>query len=222
MTDKTLILIPAYNAGQYLQKLVSRIKKSAPGSDILIINDGSTDNTEVILKEINVRYLSNDGNRGKGYTLQRGFDYALAHNYDYVITIDADLQHLPEEIPLFLNSSERADIYVGTRNLRSVDMPLERRLTNYLTSIIISIFSGKRIRDTQSGYRMLSADVLKKLRVGSIKYDFESELLFQSGALKADIAEIPISTIYEGSHSYINPLIDTGRFIKLIWKRIWL
>jgi hypothetical protein len=95
-------------------------------------------------------------------------------------------------------------------------------LTNNLTSIIISIFSGKRIRDSQSGYRMTAVELLRKMQIKSVKYDYESEILFQAGALDAAIGEVAITTVYEGSHSYINPLVDTGRFIKLIWKRMLL
>jgi len=222
MHTSHLILIPAYNAGKHLPELVRRVKKAVPGSDVLIINDGSTDDTADALKNLDVIILTNSPNRGKGFTLQRGFEYAISHNYDYVVTIDADLQHLPEELPLFTDSDNRADIYMGTRNLKSKDMPLARRLSNYLTSLIISLFSGRRIRDTQSGYRMLSVEILKGMNIGSIGYDFESEQLFQAGALNTNIAEIPISTVYADSLSYINPLLDTLRFIKLIWRRIWL
>ncbi len=222
MTNKHLILIPAYNAARHLPELVERVWKAVRDAHVLIINDGSTDNTAEILKKINATYLTNSTNRGKGYTLQKGFEYATKRGYDYVVTIDADLQHLPEEIPRFIESENKADIYVGTRNLKSHDMPLPRRLSNYLTSLIISLFSGRRIRDTQSGYRMLSVESLKSLNVNSTQYDFESEQLFQAGALNTRIAEIPISTVYENSLSNINPLIDTLRFIKLIWRRIWL
>jgi glycosyltransferase involved in cell wall biosynthesis len=217
-----LILIPAYNAGRHLNELVQRVKKAVPDSDVLIINDGSTDDSAGILKNLDVISLTNSPNRGKGYTLQRGFDYAIKNNYDYVVTIDADLQHLPEEIPRFFESEIKADIYIGTRNLKSPDMPIDRKLTNNLTSLIISLFSGRRIRDTQSGYRMLSIEILKGMNIESIGYDFESEQLFQAGALNTTIDEIPISTVYADSLSYINPLLDTLRFIKLIWRRIWL
>jgi glycosyltransferase involved in cell wall biosynthesis len=219
---KFLILIPAFNAAGSLPELTDRIRKAVKGADILVINDGSTDNTETVLKDLKIPHLTNAPNRGKGYTLQRGFEYAIQKGYDYVVTIDADLQHVPEEISLFIDSKQRADIYIGTRNLRSTDMPPHRRLTNYLTSLIISIFSGQRIRDSQSGYRMLSTDVLRKLNVRSIKYDFESELLFQAGMLDISVAEVRVSTVYEGSRSYINPLKDTLRFVRLIWRRIAL
>ena len=220
--NKILILIPSYNAAEHLAELVDRIKKATTGADIVVINDGSTDCTETVLKNLVVSYLTYPINRGKGYALQQGIAYAIQNGYEYVMTIDADLQHLPEEIPNFIKGRREADIYMGTRDLRSALMPVERRLTNYLTSLIVSIFSGRRIRDSQSGYRMISTDILRRLRVSSVRYDFESELLFQAGVLKAKIVEVPISTIYENARSYINPLVDTGRFIRLIWRRILL
>lgn len=219
---KILVLVPAYNADESIIELADRIENSAPLADLLIINDGSTDSTASVLKESNLNYLTNDINKGKGYTLRRGFEYAVQHGYDYVVTIDADLQHLPEEIPRFIDRAGEADLYIGTRDLRARHMPPPRKLTNWLTSIIISIFSGKRIRDSQTGYRMISIDLVKNLQVSSVRYDFESEQLFQAGRLNIKIAEVPISTVYEGSHSYINPLKDTTRFIRLIWRRIWL
>jgi glycosyltransferase involved in cell wall biosynthesis len=221
-SPKILILVPAYNAAKYLPELTKRIIKAAGECDILIINDGSSDNSEEILAGLDVIHLTNSPNKGKGYTLNRGFDYSIEHGYENVITIDADLQHLPEELPLFVASCREYDMAIGTRQMRLGVMPFARWLTNNLTSLIISVFSGMRIRDSQSGYRMISVDTLKKLHLKSVKYDFESEMLFQAGALNIKIGEIPIATVYEGSHSYINPFIDTGRFIKLIWKRILL
>ncbi len=217
-----LILIPAYNAARYLPELVSRIRRVADHSDILIINDGSVDDTTEILKSLDAPYLINNPNQGKGYTLKRGCDHAADKGYDYIITIDADLQHLPEELPRFMDDAGKADIYIGTRKIELSIMPFARWLTNNLTSLIISVFSGRRIRDSQSGYRMIATGLLRQVRVDSIKYDYESEILFQAGALGAKVGEIPITTVYEGSHSYINPLVDTGRFIRLIWKRILL
>ncbi|PKK84573.1 MAG: hypothetical protein CVT49_03085 [candidate division Zixibacteria bacterium HGW-Zixibacteria-1] len=219
--QKVLILVPAYNAGKYLVELTARIRKAAPETDLLIINDGSTDNSAEILTSLSVTHLTNDPNRGKGATLQRGFDYALEKGYDYVLTIDADLQHLPEEIPRFLDYRPYADLYIGTRDLRSKDMPPHRKLSNYITSLIISIFSGRRIRDSQTGYRMISTELIRALKQSYIGYMFESEQLFLAGKMNIDIAEIPISTIYEDSPSFINPFMDSARFVKLIWKRIF-
>ena len=100
-------------------------------------------------------------------------------------------------------------------------MPFDRWLTNNLTSLIISVFSSQRIRDSQYGYRLIPAEVLRAIPLRTVRYDFESEMLFKAGAVGCYVAEVPISTVYEGSRSYINPLVDTGRFIRQIWKRIW-
>jgi glycosyltransferase involved in cell wall biosynthesis len=217
---KILILIPAYNAAHYLPELVSRIKKAAPNMAILIVNDGSTDSTSDILPQLNILTITNSANQGKGFALNRGFGYAIEHGFEYVITLDADLQHLPEEIPLFINKVESADIIIGKRDISLKNMPLVRWLSNSITSIIISRFCGCKINDSQSGYRMYAVDLLKRLKLKSEKYDFESELLIQAGEQGAKFAEVPVSTIYRGSPSHINHLADTGRFIKLIWKRM--
>jgi glycosyltransferase involved in cell wall biosynthesis len=219
---KILILIPAYNAAGTLPELIARIRKAAADVDIIVINDGSTDNTAAVLSGLKVRFLDNEHNCGKGYALQRGYSYGITNKYDYILTIDADLQHLPEELPAFLENRRGVGICIGTRNMRDRHMPFLRRLGNNLTSIIISVFSGQRIRDSQSGYRMVSTEILRLLRVRSLKYDFESELLFQAGMLGVKVSEIPITTVYGNSPSYINPLKDTGRFIKTIWNRIWI
>lgn len=220
--SKVLILIPAYNAANYLPRLVPRIRLSVPDSDLLIINDGSSDNTAELLPTLGITCLENVPNQGKGFTLKRGADYALENGYRHIVTIDADLQHLPEEIPRLLEKTERSDIVIGTRKITLRVMPFARWLTNNLTSIIISVFSGQRVRDSQSGFRLIATEILAQTKVQSVKYDYESELLFQAGALGARIGEAAISTVYEGSHSYINPLKDTGRFIRQIWKRIIL
>jgi hypothetical protein len=150
-----------------------------------------------------------------------GYDYAVQNQYRSVLTLDADLQHLPEEIPRFFALDNGQRLVLGTRAIDLSTMPFERWLTNNLTSLIISIFSTARVRDSQTGYRLVPTSVLKALQVRSVNYDFESEILFKAGALGCEIVEVPISTVYEGSHSYINPLIDTGRFIRQIWKRLW-
>ncbi len=217
-----MIVIPAYNAEPYLRELLSRIKTEAPKQDILVINDGSTDRTPQILNDLEVEYISYPKNRGKGFALKKGFDYAIGNNYDYVLTLDADLQHLPEEIPRFVDSINGSDIYLGRRSIKDKTMPPHRKLSNYLTSIIISLSSGQRIHDSQCGFRMISTGLLKKLNLRSDKYDLESELLFKAGKLKAKIREVPISTVYHGAPSNINHTLDTFRFIKQTWRRLWL
>jgi hypothetical protein len=100
-------------------------------------------------------------------------------------------------------------------------MPFARWLTNNLTSVILSILSGQRIRDSQSGYRLISTCVLKRIKLKAKKYDLESEILVKAGRCGFKIDAIPIGTIYRGNKSFINPLVDTGRFIKVMWRSLW-
>lgn len=220
--SEILILIPAYNAGRYLVELVTRITKTIPDADILMIDDGSSDDTSEVLESLDVIALVNNPNRGKGYTLQRGFDYARDHKYRYVITIDADLQHSPEEIPRFMEQAEKHDVIIGVRDIDLKIMPFARWLTNNLTSLLVSIFAGKRIRDSQSGYRMFRTEVLDKFTTRSWRYDYESEILLQTGMAGLSVGEAKISTIYEDSESSIHPFRDTIRFVRLLWQKIML
>lgn len=219
--NSILVLIPAYNAGKYIDELIPRCLKYVCDSNLLLVNDGSSDNTLELIKKHDVKYISFPENRGKGAALMAGFDYAIKEDYSSVLTIDADLQHLPEEIPRFFAHDNGKRLIIGTRDIDLKIMPIARWLTNNLTSMIISIFSSQRVRDSQSGYRLIPIEVLKAIPLKTIKYDFESEMLFKAGAAGCIIAEVPISTVYEGSQSYINPFVDTGRFIRQIWKRIF-
>ncbi|UCD64402.1 MAG: glycosyltransferase family 2 protein [Candidatus Zixiibacteriota bacterium] len=216
-----LVLVPAYNAARHLPELISRLRQCVCDDNLLFVNDGSTDNSLQILREHGVTHLSFPENRGKGAALMAGFEYAIKAGYRSVLTIDADLQHLPEELYRFYALDNGRRLIIGTRRMDLRIMPFDRWLTNNLTSLIISVFSTRRVRDSQSGFRLIPTAVLRAVRLKTVNYDFESEMLFKAGALGCTVAEVPITTVYEDSTSYINPLIDTGRFIRQIWKRIW-
>ncbi|HVP07810.1 MAG TPA: glycosyltransferase family 2 protein [Candidatus Acidoferrum sp.] len=217
----SLVLIPCYYAEAYLPALIPRLRQFVCEENLLFVNDGSTDDTQDILEKTGVRFISYPDNQGKGAALKIGFDYAIRNGYRSVTTIDADLQHLPEDLPAFFALDNGRRVVMGTRKIDLSIMPFARWLTNNLTSLIISVFSTCRVRDSQSGYRLIPTSLLTAMSLKTIKYDLESEMLFKAGALRCPVAEVQISTIYHGSHSYINPLKDTLRFIRQIWKRIW-
>jgi glycosyltransferase involved in cell wall biosynthesis len=250
MHRKTLVIIPAYNASLTISGLIEKISEFIEKSDIVVIDDGSKDETFSIAQNAGAVVLSHKENKGKGEALKTGFKYALEKNYEAVITIDADLQHDPECIPDFIRQANSTnslplgerdrvrgnqvewnkfsysycaspDIIIGTRKRNLKIMPLTRWLTNNLTSIILSILSGQTIRDSQSGYRLISTQVLKKVELKAKKYDLESEILVKAGRIGFKIDAIPIRTIYHGAKSFINPFVDTGRFIKLMWRTVW-
>ncbi len=217
-----LVVVPAYNAARHLPELVERIRKYVCDSNLLVVNDGSTDNTDELLEELSLRHITFPNNRGKGAALTAGFDYAIKHEYRSVLTIDADLQHLPEEIPAFFAADNGQRLIVGHRRMNLKLMPFARWWSNFLTSMIVSVFSAARVRDSQCGFRLIPTSVLKVMSLRTVGYDFESEMLFQAGALGCEIAEVYVTTVYEESQSYINPFKDTLRFIRQVWKRIWV
>ncbi len=217
-----MILVPAYNADSTIAELIKEVLRFVDKDDIVVVDDGSTDQTFEVAKRFDVVVLRHQKNEGKGEALKTGFRYALQKGYPALITMDADLQHDPRSIIEFVRNSENSSgIIVGTREINLKIMPFARWLTNNLTSAIVSILSGGSIRDSQSGYRLISTEVLKSIKLRSKKYDLESEILVKAKRKGFKIDRIPIKTIYEGEKSFINPLIDTGRFIRLMWKSLW-
>jgi glycosyltransferase involved in cell wall biosynthesis len=247
MVKTLIVLVPAYNAGLTISELIQKISKFVNKRDVIVVDDGSFDQTFENAKRTGVAVLKHESNKGKGEALKTGFEYALGKNYNSVITIDADLQHDPESISDFILKTENhsmldsktklpphpiplpygervissADIIIGTRKRNLKNMPFARWLTNNLSSVIVSVLSGQSIRDSQSGYRLISTQVLKKVKLESKKYDLEPEILIKASRKGFRVVEIPIRTIYTGGKSSINPFVDTGRFIKLMWRSLW-
>ncbi|MGB2990534.1 MAG: glycosyltransferase family 2 protein [Candidatus Zixiibacteriota bacterium] len=219
---KIAVIIPAYNAGSTIGELIDKISKFVSKEDIVVIDDGSCDQTFETARATGAVVLRHEANRGKGEALKTGFRHTQRRNYPAVITLDADLQHDPESIPAFVRKTNGfCGIMIGTRKRDLKVMPFARWLINNLTSIIVSVLSGQSIRDSQSGYRLITTQVLKSVKLESRKYDLESEILIKAKRKGFEIAEVPIRTIYAGGKSFINPLIDTIRFIKLIWRSLW-
>jgi glycosyltransferase involved in cell wall biosynthesis len=221
--ESVAILIPAFNASRTLPELIRRIKASFPAHSIIVINDGSQDETKEIAEKAGVVVLDHLVNKGKGEALRSGFDHAVKSRYDFVITIDADLQHKPEELKSFAEKMKNGNycVLVGTRDFSFKNMPFDRVLTNFVSSVILTLLSGQIIKDSQSGYRLISCEILRQIKLGCRKYDLESEILIKAGRKGFKIGMVPISTVYEGSRSFINPLVDMGRFLKICWKSLF-
>lgn len=215
-----ILLIPAYNAAGTLGELLARCHHAAPDIPIIVVDDGSRDATAAVIRDLHVIVLTHERNRGKGEALKTGFTYAKEHAFAAVITLDADLQHAPESIPDFISvyRTGNYDLLIGARHIALSVMPFARWLTNKLTSRIISHMIGQYITDSQSGYRLISTALWHDLEFATGGYDLESEILIKAGRRGFRIGEVPIATIYTGGKSYINPLADSWRFIKLVWR----
>jgi len=216
--DKICVIIPAFNAEATIAKVIQGVSKFIENKDIIIVDDGSSDATFEMANEAGSVVLKNPTNQGKGFSLKKGFHYAINNNYRAVICLDADLQHAPDDIPHFIDCFKKSnvDFILGNRMFDVSSMPWDRQFSNQTTSLIISLFAGQRIRDSQSGYRLIKTDVLRKIKLVSNKYETESELLVKALKRKYKFAHVPIQTIYNDQPSHINRLVDTWRFVRIV------
>lgn len=215
------VVIPAYNEAKTIADIIEQI--NLQGLDVLVVDDGSTDNTFQTAGKSKAIVLRNARNEGKGASLVKGFNYVIAGNYGAVITIDGDGQHDTADIRHFIRAAEASDngILIGNRMHKPKDMPMLRFLVNKFTSWLISLFTGQFIPDSQCGFRLIKKEVLEKVKFETNNYDSESELLLKAARLGFKIGFIPIDTIYRGEKSCINPFVDALRFIRLIFKEIF-
>ncbi len=215
---KTCVIIPAYNEAANILNLIREIKKYQ--LEILVIDDGSIDNTFNIAKDAGVQAMLNLDNQGKGASLIKGFKYALENNFDAVITMDADGQHLAQDLPLFLKEANDTNIHIvlGNRMLNVEKMPPLRVMTNKFMSWLISAISKQDIPDTQCGFRLIKQEVFKNIKLSTSKFETESELLIKASRKGFKIKSIPIRSIYGRGKSQINPFIDTLRFIRFMFR----
>jgi len=197
--------------------VITGISRFVPREYIIVVDDGSTDNTGQLALKAKAVVLHHKENRGKGAALQTGFRYIIENQYRGVIVLDADGQHDERFIPAFLRRAERdADMVIGSRMDQVGKMPWIRVVTNRFTSACISALARQKIPDSQSGYRYIGVEVLKALRLRTSRYDTESEMLIQAGRKGYRIDSLPISSIYGQEKSSIRPMMDTLRFVFLV------
>ena len=220
---QTLVLIPAYNAAETVGRVIKAIQGVSPRLATLVVDDGSDDTTARVALDAGAVVLKHGGNMGKGAALRTGFEEFLKRAEKAVITLDADGQHSPEEIPNLIECwiREESDIVIGTRKRDVKRMPLLRIFTNTVSTWLVSLSAGRRIPDSQSGYRLLTRKVIDTIETTSRGYGAESEILIKAASRGLKIGSAPISTIYENEKSYIHPLKQPLLFLGLIIKSLF-
>ncbi len=210
---KIAAVIPALNEGHNIRNVVRGVLPFLPTA--IVVDDGSTDNTSQAAVEAGAIVLRHESNMGKGAALKTGFQYLVEHGYDGAITIDADGQHDPAEIPLFVDAAERGyDMVIGNRMSNVSTMPFIRRFANHTSSFLISLFSGQMIRDSQNGFRYYKLSSVMVLPLKATKYDLETEVIFKAARAGQRIGWVPTRTIYRNeARSKFNSVTDTLRFI---------
>ena len=207
-------LIPAYNAAPFVADVIRKARAHVP---VIAVNDGSRDNTLAELRRTDARVIDQQPNQGKGVALRAGFRAALEDGADAVIQLDADGQHDPNEIPLFLEKhyTTAADLIIGERNFGG--MPLVRRVSNTVGRAAFSWAVGRRIRDNQSGYRLLSRRLIEAvLESTEHGYEFEMDMILIAVKRGWPIEGVPIRTIYGEEVSNIRPLQHVVHFFRMV------
>ncbi len=216
LKNNGIVIIPAFKAEKTLNELISRIQRHCE-LPIVVVDDGSP----VMISDFeNIRgmdVIRHEQNKGKGEALRTGFKFALESGAGFVITVDADLQHPPELIPSFIDAyrSNPEAVIVGSRK-RDNHMPFHRRLSNCITSFLVSLRTGNTIKDVQCGLRLIPAEYIPFLLSGSKGFVFETEMIIRLSDRHVPFVFCPIPTIYmKEGHSSIAHVKDTINFITM-------
>lgn len=213
--SNVVVVIPTYNNDATLLKVVEGVKRFC--RHIIVVNDGSTDDTASILNKIeDIQVLTYSPNKGKGYALKKGLTEAISQGFRYAITIDSDGQHFSEDIPLFLSEIKKTpdSLLVGSRNLTVENMPGKNTFANKFSNFWFKLETGITLEDTQSGYRLYPLKVINSMKYCTSKYEFELEMLVFSAWKGVQVRNIPIQIYYppvEERVSHFRPLPDFVR-----------
>lgn len=218
--------VPAYNSASTVARVVLGARKHV--SRVLVIDDGSTDATAALAERAGACVVRLGTNRGKGRALRTAFDWALEGGYDALVTLDADLQHEPAELPRLIDcfSARGSNLVVGDRLHCSGRIPGLRYATNRVGTFCFSRLTGLRIPDSQSGYRLYDRRIMEELPIRYDGFEAESDLLLRAGAGGFRIDFVPVRAIYFHGplhQSHFRPFRDTTRiclvFLRnLLWK----
>lgn len=212
--SRSLILIPAYNEAARIGGVIESIRRAAPGMPVLVVNDGSRDDTSGISRKFGAIVVAHPFNMGYGVAIQTGYKYALANNYDYLVQLDADGQHDPSCIPDLLRPvlEGSADIAIGSRFLgSSYTPPLARRLGMALFRRIVSMVTGRVCTDTTSGFQAFNRNVIRFFTMDIFPVDYpDADMLIMLHRAGFRITEVPVR-MFENSegksmHSGLKPL----------------
>ena len=211
--ERIVALIPGYQEGPRIGAVVGAARRYLP---VLVVDDGSTDDTADQAEAAGATVLRQLPNAGKGAALRAGFRHALDQGVDAVITLDADGQHDPDEIPAFLDAFRvgRPELVIGRRDFG--EMPPVRRVSNHLGGLLLSASLGRHVPDNQSGYRLVGRQLMRALLTSTEDgFEFEVEMIARCIALGLPIEWVPIRTIYAGEPSHIRPWRHLTEFVRV-------
>jgi glycosyltransferase involved in cell wall biosynthesis len=219
MRSDVVAVIPAYQCATTIGAVVRGVREHL--ERVVVVDDGSDDATGAEATSAGAAVVRLEPNRGKGVALLRGIARALELDPTAVLFLDADGQHDPRDIPGFLAAWDagKGDLLLGSRMGDPDSIPRARYWTNRIGSQVLSWMTGWEIEDSQSGYRLLSAALLRRLPLAARGYAVESEMLIKAAHRRARLAHVPIRVIYEGNTSHFRPVLDT--FLISYWSVVY-
>jgi len=202
------VVIPAFQAATTIGSVVDRTRATLPEATVVVVNDGSTDGTYSVAADT---VLTHERNLGKGAALRAGIREAIRQDAGIVVTLDADGQHRPEEIPRLIRpiADGQADLVLGARE-RTGGMPVSRRFTNWLSAALVTRIGGQRVRDAQTGFRAFTREVAEWVRPPGDRYEYEANFLLDALRRGFRVMSVGVPTIY-GGRSHFRAWSDTWR-----------
>ena len=219
--ETVLAIIPAYSEGKFIGDVVRRVLQHV--KTVLVVDDGSPDNTAGAAEAAGAQVIRHSTNRGKGAAIKSGLEHATTTQAAFFLFLDGDGQHDPSDIPAFFDAINEsgADLIVGNRMMNIEAMPVVRRLTNKFMSWQIGAICRLPLPDSQCGFRLVRRELLPVLCAPSDRFEFETESLILAARHGYRIKCVPIRTIYANQQSKIRPVRDTIRYARLISKYLW-
>ncbi len=195
MSKKTLVIIPAFNEGRHIQGVLKSLAL-AEFKNIVVIDDGSSDDTEFFATQAGATVLTHEINRGMGASTQTGINWGISQDFDYFLTIDGDGQQSVKDLKRVLLALDKNECVIGSRFLERNKIPLFRYVANKIANVLTGIFFGVWITDSQSGMRGFSLKVAKSLDLHSDGFEFCSDFIREVSFSGYEIKEVPISVSY--------------------------
>jgi glycosyltransferase involved in cell wall biosynthesis len=213
------VVIPAFQAAGTIDGVVARARAALPAARIVVVNDGSNDGSYSAVAET---VLAHEQNLGKGAALRDGIQEALRSGASIIVTVDADGQHPPEEIPRLIRpiAETQADLVLGARR-RNGGMPVSRRFTNWLSASLATRIGGQRVLDAQTGFRAFTREVAERVQPAGNRYEYEADFLLDALRAGFRVTSVEVPTIYGGAaRSHFRAWSDTWRMARAFAKQL--